>query len=58
MEPLDQIRQAVSDQRQATERRDAAMRLAREQGATWQAIADAADMTPHGVRYALGVKRG
>ena len=56
-DPLTRVRQAVADQQSATERRDQAMRDARDAGATWQAIADAAGMTPHGVRYALGYKR-
>ena len=37
----------------ATRDRDAAMRAARGNGHTWRAIADAAGMTEHGVRWAL-----
>ena len=37
--------------------RDRLMARARLEGRTWQAIADAAGMTPNGVRKALGYKR-
>lgn len=57
MSELERVSRAVETITAATTERDRAMREAREAGATWQAIADAAGMTPHGVRYALGVKR-
>ncbi len=53
---LASIRTAVDRQRKALADRDAAMLTAREAGHTWQAIADAAGMTPHGVRYALKLR--
>ena len=56
-DPLATISAAVDRQRRALEDRDAAMLAAREAGQTWQAIADAAGMTPHGVRYALNLRR-
>ena len=56
-DPLDKIRAAVRKQESATAERNAAMQTARDAGAHWQTIADAAQMTPHGVRYALGHKR-
>lgn len=57
MSELERVTHAVGQIANAIEERDIAMRAARETGQTWQAIADAARMTPHGVRYALGVKR-
>lgn len=50
---LEAITEAVTRQRQAIADRDAAMAAAREAGATWRAIAIAADMTENGVRRAL-----
>lgn len=50
---LDAITEAVTRQRQAIADRDTAMAAAREAGATWRAIAIAADMTENGVRRAL-----
>lgn len=56
MNELDHIRKAVTRQQQALADRDTAMQNARDAGHTWQAIADAANMTPHGVRYALNLR--
>lgn len=56
-DPLTQIRDATQRQRQAITDRDAAMRAARDAGHTWASIAEAAGLTPHGVRYALGYSR-
>lgn len=55
-DPLDQIRDAIARRDQALADRDAAMRAARAAGHTWAAIAEAAHLTPHGVRFALGRK--
>ena len=54
---LEQIRDAIARRDQALIDRDAAMRAARAAGHTWAAIAEAAHLTPHGVRFALGRKR-
>lgn len=56
-DPLDQIRDAVARRDQALADRDKAMQTAREAGHTWATIAEAAQLTPHGVRFALGYKR-
>ena len=56
-DPLDQIRDAIARRDQALADRDTAMRAARAAGHTWAAIAEAAQLTPHGVRFALGYKR-
>lgn len=52
-EILEEISEAVDRERRARRDRDVALRAARDAGVTWQAIADAADMTPNGVRWAL-----
>lgn len=54
---LEQIRDAIARRDQALVDRDTAMRAARAAGHTWAAIAEAAQLTPHGVRFALGYKR-
>ena len=54
---LEQIRDAIARRDQALIDRDAAMRAARAAGHTWAAIAEAAHLTPHGARFALGRKR-
>lgn len=53
---LEQIRDAIARRGQALIDRDDAMRAARAAGHTWAAIAEAAHLTPHGVRFALGRK--
>lgn len=50
---LRDIRDSVAVMTAAHQKRNDSMRAARDAGATWRAIALAADMTEHGVRYAL-----
>lgn len=50
---LELITENVDTMNHARARRDQAMRLARDAGITWRAIATAAGMTEHGVRKAL-----
>jgi hypothetical protein len=50
---LELVTESVDALNLARARRDQAMRLARDAGITWRAIASAAGMTEHGVRKAL-----
>ena len=50
---LEAITSTVERIELATRDRNNALRTARENGHTWRAIAEAAGMTPHGVRWAL-----